>query len=132
MPTRDRREADTSEAGTPWPFDLSELRELYGEDGLRALLAVALDEFECQRLIFDTALARGQWEPAAQALHRLTGTAAFFIRDEGMLERLGYAERALRLADAALAARAIVRVRSMLAALKAAFVEALGKPAETH
>lgn len=130
MPMQDRREAEASEARAPWRFDLSELRALYGEDGLRTLLAVALNEFECQRLAFDTALAREQWEPAAQALHRLSGTAAFFIRDEGVLEPLGYAERALRLADAPLAAQAIAGARSMLAALKAAFVEAAAGPKE--
>ena len=128
MPTRDPREADTPEARARWTFDLSELRALYGDDGLRTLLAVALTEFECQRLAFDAALARGQSELAAQALHRLAGTAAFFIRDEGMLEPLGYAERALRLADAVLAARAIGRARSMLATFEAAFAQALGNP----
>lgn len=130
MPTPDRREAEFSDVHAPWSFDLSELRALYGKDGLRTLLAVARDEFECQRAALDTALARCQWEPAAQALHRLTGTAAFFIREEAMLEPLGYAERALRLADEYLAARAIVRAQATLATLGEAFVEALAKPGE--
>lgn len=133
MPTRDRRESDISDGvQTVCQFELSELRELYGEDGLSTLLMVALDEFECQRLALDAALARGQWEPAAQALHRLTGTAAFFVRDERMLEPLGYAERALRLADPSLTARAIVRARSVLSALGTAFVDALGEPSGRH
>ncbi|HEX7682889.1 MAG TPA: hypothetical protein VF446_05030 [Trinickia sp.] len=133
MPTRDRRESDISDdVQTVCQFELSELRELYGEDGLSTLLMVALDEFECQRLALDAALARGQWEPAAQALHRLTGTAAFFVRDERMLEPLGYAERALRLADPSLTARAIVRARSVLSALGTAFVDALGEPSGRH
>lgn len=130
MPTRDRLEADLSDAHVPWSFDLSELRALYGEDGLRTLLAVALDEFECQRIALDAALVRRQWEPAAQALHRLTGTAAFFIREEATLEPLGYAERALRLADECLTARAIVRAQATLATLGEAFAEALAKPGE--
>ncbi len=129
MPTTDRREADPSaDIRAACQFELSELRELYGEDGLRTLLMVAFDEFECQRLALDTALARGQWDPAAQALHRLTGTAAFFVRDERMLEPLGCAERALRLADPSLTARAITRARSVLSALGTAFVDALGRP----
>jgi HPt (histidine-containing phosphotransfer) domain-containing protein len=128
MPTRGRREADLSEAHAPGSFDLSELRTLYGEDGLRTLLAVALDEFESQRIALGAALARRQWEPAAQALHRLTGTAAFFLRDEAMLEPLGYAERALRLADEFLAERAVARAEATLAALGEAFAQALTKP----
>lgn len=108
-------------------LDLSELHALYGEEGLRALLAVALDEFDRQSLVFDAARARGQCMLAAEALHRLTGTAAFFVGDEQPLEPLTRAERALRLGDTSLAARTVPAARATLAALRAALVEEAAK-----
>ncbi|WP_206952694.1 hypothetical protein [Trinickia acidisoli] len=127
MPTQNRREAEMREAHGACSFDLSELSMLYGEQGLRTLLGVALDEFDCQHLVFDVAHVRRQWARAAQAMHRLTGTAAFFVRDEWTLEPLNRAERALRLADAALIDRAVPRARAALAALRIAFADELAK-----
>lgn len=118
---------DMHQAHEPCSFDLSELSALYGKQGLRTLLGVALDEFDCQRLAFDGAFRAGQWLGAAQALHRLTGTAAFFVRDDPMLEPLSRAERALRLADASLIELAMPAARLTLAALRAAFVEECAK-----
>jgi hypothetical protein len=106
-------------------FDLSELSSLYGAAGVRTLLAVALDEFDCQRLAFEGACQYGQWAPAAHALHRLAGTAAFFVREERMLEPLSRAERALRLADAPLIGLTVPAARDVLALLRAAFVDEL-------
>lgn len=134
MPTQNPRAGETQETNgqnetgvthEPYVFDLSELSALYGAAGLRTLLAVALDEFDCQRLAFDGAFQYGQWAPAAHALHRLAGTAAFFVRDERMLEPLSRAERALRLADASLIGLTIPGVRTELALLRAAFVNEL-------
>ncbi|MGN6667421.1 MAG: hypothetical protein ACTHKH_10725 [Trinickia sp.] len=123
MPTQNPRMDDTRDAREPCAFDLSELSALYGAQGLRTLLGVALDEFDCQRLAFDSALQTGQWMRAAHALHRLAGTVAFFLRDDRTLEPLNRAERALRLTDASLIGLAVPRARSMLAALRIAFVE---------
>lgn len=130
MSMQNRRAAETREAQQacePSKFDLSELSALYGEAGLRTLLAVALDEFDCQRLAFDGAFQYGQWERAAHALHRLAGTAAFFVRDERVLEPLCRAERALRLADAPLIALTVPDARSVLASLGAAFIDELAQ-----
>lgn len=115
------------EAQVPWRLDLSELRELYGEDGLQTLLAVALDELDCQRALFDTAFQQGQLLHAAEALHRLTGTAAFFARDERSLDPLYRAERALRLSDVGLAKRTLASARAALAALSATFLDELAR-----
>ena len=123
MPTQNRHVNDIHEAREPCAFDLSELSALYGEQGLRTLLSVALDEFDYQRVAFDNAFDAGQWARAAHALHRLTGTAAFFVRDDRTLEPLNRAERALRLADASLIALAVPGARSMLAALRLSFVD---------
>jgi hypothetical protein len=122
MPMSNRRVSETRESYEVCSFDLSELSMLYGDAGLRTLLAVALDEFDCQCLALDTALGSGQWTPAAQALHRLTGTAAFFVSDDGTLEPLSRAERALRLGDASLIGLALPAARSTLVALRLAFV----------
>lgn len=130
MPMQNRRLGETCEAqraGEPSSFDLSELATLYGEAGLRTLLAVALDEFDCQRLAFDGAFQHGQWAQAAHALHRLAGTAAFFVRDERVLEPLSRAERALRLADAPLIALTVPEARSELGSLRAAFMGELAR-----
>lgn len=130
MPMQNRRLGETCEAqraGEPSSFDLSELATLYGEAGLRTLLAVALDEFDCQRLAFDGAFQDGQWAQAAHALHRLAGTAAFFVRDERVLEPLSRAERALRLADAPLIALTVPEARSELGSLRAAFIGELAR-----
>lgn len=130
MPMQNRRAGETRDAQgacEPSAFDLSELSALYGEVGLRTLLAVALDEFDCQRLAFDGAFHYGQWERAAHALHRLAGTAAFFVRDERALEPLSRAERALRLADAPLIARTVLDALSVLASLRAAFIGELAQ-----
>jgi hypothetical protein len=99
-------------------LDLTELAALYGEAGLRTLLAVALDEFDCQRLALNGACEHGHWEVAAEALHRLTGTAAFFVADESALEPLSCAERALRLGDSSLIGLTMPAARSTLAALR--------------
>lgn len=123
---------EAQRAGEPSSFDLSELSALYGEAGLRTLLAVALDEFDCQRLTFDGAFRYGQWAQSAHALHRLAGTAAFFVRDERVLEPLSRAERALRLADASLIALTEPDARSVLASLRAAFVDELAHRGEAR
>lgn len=122
MSIQNRRADEVAEGAM---FDLSELRELYGESDLHMLLAVALDEFDCQRLLFDAAFGERRWEPAAQALHRLAGTVAFFTGDERALEPLSCLERALRLRQAALVERAAVAARAMLVACRTAFVDAL-------
>ena len=135
MPIQNRRadEAqDAQDARKPCSFDLSELSALYGEVGLRTLLAVALDEFDCQHLAFDSAFRGGQWARAAHALHRLAGTAAFFVHDERVLEPLSLAERALRLDDAPLIGRTVPGARSVLAALRAAFADELAHPQEAR
>lgn len=124
MPTQNRRVGEMSEAhDEPCSFELSELSALYGEQGLRTLLAVALDEFDCQCLAFESAFDAGQWVRAAHALHRLAGTAAFFVHDDRALEPLNLAESALRLADASLIGLAVPAARSMLMALRVAFVD---------
>ncbi|MGN6649317.1 hypothetical protein [Trinickia sp.] len=125
MPIQNRSAGETHEAHEPRVFDLSELSELYGAAGLRTLLAVALDEFDGQRLAFDRAFQSGQWRAAAQALHRLAGTAAFFVRDECVLGPLNRAERALRLADAPLIRLTVPGACSVLALLRTAFVDEL-------
>ena len=130
MSTGDRSEGERCETHALGPFDLSELLALYGESDLRTLLAVALAEFDCQRLVFDVALERRQWANAAEAMHRLTGTAAFFASDERPLEALATVECALRLANVALAERVVPQARATLATLRAAFVDELAKPCE--
>lgn len=132
MPMQNRRVDEMGEAHEPCSFDLSELSALYGEQGLRTLLGVALDEFDCQRLAFDGAFDVGQWARAAHALHRLAGTAAFFVRDDRTLEPLNRAERALRLADASLIGLAVPGARSMLAMLRVAFVDECAKSHEAR
>lgn len=133
MPTQNRRAGEAQEiheiheAHASRSFDLSELSELYGAAGLCTLLAVALDEFDCQRLAFDGAFQSGQWTAAAQALHRLAGTAAFFVRDERLLEPLSRAERSLRLADAPLIGLTVPDACFALASLRAAFVDELAR-----
>ncbi len=114
------RGSEPHEASAQWPLDLSELRALYGESDLRLLLTVALDEFDCQQLAFNAAFERKEWAPAAEALHRLTGTVAFFTGDERALDPLSRLERGLRRGDAVQAARAIARARAMLVAFRAA------------
>ncbi|RDU96955.1 hypothetical protein [Trinickia dinghuensis] len=123
MPMVNRRAREMRGAQDACSFDLSELATLYGEAGLQTLLAVALDEFDCQHFAFDDAFHEAQWARAAHALHRLAGTAAFFVGDERMLEPLNRAERALRLADASLIGLAVPGARSTLAALRVAFVD---------
>lgn len=108
------------DASAQWALNLSELRALYGEGDFRLLLTVALDEFDCQRLAFDAAFERKQWMPAAEALHRLTGTVAFFIGDERALDPLCRLERGLRRGDAIQAERAIAQARAALVAFRAA------------
>jgi len=115
-----RRGSELPETAAQWALDLSELRSLYGDSDLRLLLTVALDEFDCQQLAFDAAFERKQWAPAAEALHRLTGTVAFFIGDERALDPLFRLERGLRRGDAIEAARAIARARAALVAFRAA------------
>lgn len=131
MRIRNRRTDEMSNGRTHCSLDLSELSMLYGERGLRTLLAVALDEFDCQRVLFDSALRDRQWMRAAHALHRLTGTAAFFVHDEHMLDPLNCAERALRLADASLIELATPRAKTTLAELRGALVEELANLRET-
>ncbi len=99
---------------------------------MSTLLAVALDEFDCQRLAFDNAFQCAKWAPAAHALHRLAGTAAFFVREERMLEPLNRAERALRLADAPLIGHTIPAARSALVVLRAAFAHELAHTKKTR
>ncbi|WP_154866810.1 hypothetical protein [Trinickia soli] len=118
MSSLNRRGCEPLDAVT---LDLSELREVYGERDLRMLLNIALDEFDCQRLLFEAAFERKQWNPAAHALHRLTGTVAFFVGDERALEPLSRLERALRLHQVALAERAAGQARATLVAFRAAF-----------
>lgn len=127
MPTQNPRLGEMREASGACSFDLSELSALYGERELRTLLAVALDEFDCQHHAFDRAMGDGQWDRAAHALHRLAGTAAFFVRDERILEPLNRAERALRLADASLIGLAVPGARATLCMLRAAFADECGK-----
>lgn len=131
-PNESHEPNQTAATHEPCVFDLSELSALYGAAGLRTLLAVALDEFDCQRLAFDGAFQYGQWAPAAHALHRLAGTAAFFVRDERMLEPLSRAERALRLADASLIGLTVPGVRTALTLLRAAFVNELAHMKEVE
>ena len=123
MPMLNRRPREMRDAQDACSFDLSELVALYGEEGLQTLLAVALDEFDCQHLAFLEAFHDGQWARAAHALHRLAGTAAFFVREARMLEPLNRAECALRLADAPLIGLAAPRAVATLAALRATFVD---------
>ncbi|MGG1944090.1 hypothetical protein AB1286_04685 [Trinickia sp. NRRL B-1857] len=130
MSTYNRRVGEMRETHEQCPLDLSELAALYGEAGLRTLLAVALDEFDCQRLALDGALEHEQWEPAAQALHRLTGTAAFFVSDECALEPLSCAERALRLGDPSLIGLAMPAACSTLVALRRALIDERSKAHE--
>lgn len=112
--------SEPHETSAQWALDLVELRALYGESDLRLLLTVALDEFDCQQLAFDAAFERKRWAPAAEALHRLTGTVAFFTGDERALDPLFRLERGLRRGDAIEAARSIARARSALVAFRAA------------
>ncbi len=130
MPKHDRSEGAPCDTDALGAFDLSELLAVYGESSLRTLLAVALDEFDCQYLVFEGAFERRQWARAAEAMHRLTGTAAFFVSEERPLEPLGFAERALRLADVSLVERAVPNAQATLAVLRAAFVDELAKTRE--
>ncbi|PMS20446.1 hypothetical protein C0Z18_10935 [Trinickia dabaoshanensis] len=130
MSTYDRRSSDMRDTHEGCSFDLSELSMLYGAAGLRTLLAVALDEFDCQHLAMDGALGSARWPRAAQALHRLTGTAAFFVSDERMLDPLSHAERALRLGDASLIDLTIPAARAALAAIRLALTGELSKSRE--
>lgn len=132
MSTANRRTGEMRETQERCSLDLSELSALYGEAGLRTLLAVALDEFDCQRLILDGALERGHWEAAGEALHRLTGTAAFFVGDECTLEPLSCAERALRLGDSSLIGLAMPAACSTLAALRLALTDECSKANEAR
>lgn len=127
MPMQNPHLREMRETHLMCSFELSELSTLYGEEGLRTLLAVALDEFDCQLIAFDGACREKQWVRAAHALHRLTGTAAFFVRDEGVLEPLNHAEGALRLADASLIGLALPVARSTLGVFRAVFVDECAK-----
>lgn len=129
MSSQNRRGCDAPDAVT---LDLSELREVYGERDLRMLLNVALDEFDCQHLLFEAAFDTKQWNPAAHALHRLTGTIAFFVGDEQALEPLSCLERALRLHQAALVQRAAGPARATLVAFRAAFAAEQGDGCDTR
>jgi hypothetical protein len=126
----DRSEGEPCETHPLGAFDLSELLAVYGENSLRTLLAVALAEFDGQHVAFERALERRQWARAAEAVHRLNGTAAFFSSDAQSLAPLGLAERALRLADVSLVERTVPNARATLAALGAAFVVELAKRRE--
>jgi hypothetical protein len=121
METQDRRADEPNDVNALIAFDLSELRALYGEADLRTLLTVALDEFDCQLFLFDAAFDRAQWQRAAQALHRLAGTVAFFVNDALPLEPLCALESILRGGDAMQACGAVGRARAALAAFRAAF-----------
>jgi hypothetical protein len=125
MATQVRRADEPNQDSALAALDLSELRAVYGEADLRTLLKVALDEFDCQHLVFDAAFEQRQWQRAAQALHRLAGTVAFFINDACGLEPLCHLERVLRRNDARQAARALGQARAVLAAFRAAFMDQL-------
>jgi hypothetical protein len=125
MSTQDRRVGESDQASALLAFDLSELRALYEPADLHTLLTVALDEFDCQALVFDAAFEQTRWERAAQALHRLAGTVAFFVNDPVALEPLGRLERVLRCRDAVRASHAVGRARAALTTFRAAFAEQL-------
>ena len=125
MSTQDPRTDEPHQASAVVGFDLSELQPLYEPADLRTLLTVALDEFDCQHLLFDAAFERTQWQRAAQALHRLAGTVAFFVNDGAALEPLCRLERILRSGDAVRASRDVGHTRKALAAFRAAFTEQL-------
>lgn len=123
MSTQDRPVPEPDQASALLAFDLSELRALYDPADLHTLLTVALDEFDCQNLVFDAAFEQMRWERAAQALHRLAGTVAFFVNDPVALEPLGRLERVLRRGDAVRASRAVGQARAALTTFRAAFTE---------
>lgn len=125
MSTQDRHGGEPNHASALLAFDLSELQALYDPADLRTLLTVALDEFDCQSLVFDAAFEQAQWERAAQALHRLAGTVAFFVNDPVALEPLGGLERVLRRGDAVRALHAVGQARTALTTFRAAFTEQL-------
>jgi hypothetical protein len=125
MSTHDPRADERHQAGALVAFEFSELQALYEPADLRTLLTVALDEFDCQHLLFDAAFERAQWQAAAEALHRLAGTVAFFVSDAAALEPLCQLERVLRGRNAVRASRAVGQVREALAAFRAAFTEQL-------
>ena len=125
MSTQDSHANEAHQAGALVAFDLSELQALYSPADLRTLLTVALDEFDCQHLLFAAAFEQTQWQRAAEALHRLAGTVAFFVNDGGALEPLCQLERVLRRGDAVQASRAVGQAREALAVFRAAFTEQL-------
>jgi hypothetical protein len=125
MSTQDPRADEPHQASAVVAFDLSELQALYEPADLHTLLTVALDEFDCQHLLFDAAFEQAQWQRAAEALHRLAGTVAFFVSDAAALEPLCQLERAMRGGDAVRASRTVGQAREALAAFRAAFTEQL-------
>ncbi len=111
--------------GVPSCFDLSELRSLYGPADLHTLIVRALAELDDLRHAFDEHLAAQAYGHAAQALHRMKGTASFFRGAQGAIAALDDAERALKLSDAALLQSVLPRAQSILAALSEAMAAAL-------
>jgi hypothetical protein len=111
-PTRDDRATHDPEGP-----DLSELRTLYGADEFRTLISRALAQLECLQHEFDGHLAVGANVKAAQALHRMAGTASFFCGDECALAALHHAQSALNSTDPTFIPATLPQARRVIAAL---------------
>lgn len=98
------------------PLELGELRALYEAADLHGLIVRALEQLAQERAALDAHVASQAFAKAADALHRLKGTVAFFGGQACGLDTLHRAERALRAEDSNLIATTLPAACRLLAA----------------
>ncbi|RKP52187.1 hypothetical protein D7S89_01180 [Trinickia fusca] len=98
------------------PLELSELTALYGAADLHGLIVRALEQLAQERAALDAHVASQAFVKAADALHRLKGTVAFFGGQACDLDTLHRAERALRAEDITLIAQTLPAACRLLGA----------------
>ena len=106
-------------------FDWGELEAIYGRAPFAELVDRALAQMRADLTEFDRMLDAQAYSRAAQRLHRMKGTAAFFTCDEEALAALHTAERALALAEPRLVKRTLPAARRAIETLMQAFAARL-------
>jgi HPt (histidine-containing phosphotransfer) domain-containing protein len=107
---------DDRDAG--FSIDLSELDVLYSEESLRTLISRALEHLDRQLAALDAHVAACEYASAANALHQMKGTAAFFASDGRTIDALHAAEDAFRAADPSRSHATLPAAQQALASLR--------------